>query len=99
MLFMVVERFRDRDAVAVYRHLRDRGRGLPEGLRYVDSWVTASFDRCFQLMECEDPALLQQWVLHWGDLADFEFVPVVPSARTREVVEPVLDATDSTGGG
>ena len=94
MLFMVVERFRENDAVAVYRHLRDHGRGLPEGLRYVDSWVSASFDRCFQLMECDDPAVLQRWVVHWGRLVDVEFVPVVPSARTREVVAPFLDAAD-----
>jgi Domain of unknown function (DUF3303) len=90
MLFMVVERFRNRDAKAVYRHLRDHGRGLPEGLTYVDSWVEASFERCFQLMECDDAALLQQWVLHWGALADVEIVPVVPSARTRAIVEPLL---------
>ncbi len=90
MLFMVVEHFRDRDAVAVYRHLREHGRGLPDGLTYVDSWVSASLDRCFQLMECDDPALLQQWVLHWGDLAEVEFVPVVGSALTREVIAPYL---------
>lgn len=91
MLFMVIERFRDQDAVAVYRHLRDRGRGLPEGLRYVDSWIEPNFDRCFQLMETDDPRLLQQWALHWREVATFEFVPVVPSAQTREVVEPLLD--------
>ena len=87
MLFMVIERFADRDAEAVYRHLRDAGRGLPEGLRYVDSWVDASLDRCFQLMECDDPRLLQEWVLHWQGLATMEIVPVVPGAQTREVVE------------
>jgi hypothetical protein len=87
VLFMVVERFRDRDAEAVYRRLHERGRGLPDGLEYVGSWVEASFERCFQLMECDDARLLQQWVLHWRDLADFEIVPVVPGAETRETVE------------
>jgi len=90
MLFMVIERFRDQDAVAVYRHLRDRGRGLPDGLRYVDSWIEPNFDRCFQLMETDDPRLLQQWALHWREVATFEFVPVVTSAQTRDVVEPLL---------
>ena len=56
MLFMVIERFKDRDAKAVYRRLRDQGRGAPEGLRYVGSWIEASFERCFQLMECETHA-------------------------------------------
>jgi hypothetical protein len=90
LLFMVIERFRDRDAKAVYRRLRDQGRGLPDGLRYVDSWIEASFDRCFQLMECDDARLLQEWVAFWGDLVEFEIVPVVPSTDTREMIEPLL---------
>ena len=87
---MVVERFKDRDAKAVYRRFGDEGRGVPDGLRYVDSWIEANFDRCFQLMECDDARLLQQWVASWGDLVQFEIVPVVPSAETREIIEPLL---------
>jgi len=90
MLFMIIEHFRDRDARAVYRRLRDEGRGVPDGLRYVDSWIETNFDRCFQLMECDDPRLLQEWVLFWGDLVTFEIVPVVPSAQTRALVEAQL---------
>lgn len=90
MLFMVIERFKDRNPVPIYQRLRDRGRGLPEGLIYLDSWIEASFDRCFQLMECDDPRLLQQWVAEWGDLLAFEFVPVVPSKETREMLAPRL---------
>ena len=87
---MVIERFRDRDAKAVYRRFRDQGRGAPEGLKYVGSWIEVNFDRCFQLMECDDARQLQQWVLFWGDLVEFEIVPVVPSKETREVVEPTI---------
>jgi len=87
---MVIERFREDDPLPVYRHLAEAGRGLPEGLRYVDSWVEASCGRCFQLMECDDAALLQRWVLHWGDRVSFEIVPVVSSAATRANVEPLL---------
>ena len=90
MLFMVIEQFKNRDAKAVYRHFREHGRGVPDGLTYVDSWIEANFDRCFQLMECDDPALLQQWVAFWSDLIEFEFVPVVPSADTRKTIEPLL---------
>ncbi len=90
MQFMVIERFRNRDAKAVYRRFRDQGRGLPDGLRYVGSWIEANFDRCFQVMECDDARLLQDWVLFWGDLVEFEIVPVLPSAETRAVVEPHL---------
>ena len=86
MLFMVIERFRDRDAKAVYRRFRDQGRMMPDGLKYVASWVEPNFDRCFQIMETDDARLLQEWVINWGDLVDFEIVPVVPSDVTREVV-------------
>jgi len=93
MLFMVIERFRDNDMVPVYERLNAVGRQLPEGLRFIDSWVEPNFSRCFQLMECSDPGLLQEWVLKWrGSGTTFEFCPVVPSARTREIVAPHLGA-------
>jgi len=88
---MVIERFRDDDMLPVYQRLQDAGRGLPDGLRYVSSWVEPNFSRCFQLMECDDLRLFQQWALHWrGTGATFEIVPVVESAQTREVVAPFL---------
>ncbi|HSW26385.1 MAG TPA: DUF3303 family protein [Burkholderiaceae bacterium] len=92
MLFMVIERFLNNDMVPVYERFRDSGgRMLPEGLRYIDSWVEPNFARCFQLMECDDPRLLQQWVLQWrGAGVTFEFIAVVPSTQTREVVAPHL---------
>jgi len=90
MLFMVIERFKERDAVAVYRRVRERGRMLPEGLTYVGSWVEANLDRCFQLMECEDARLFQEWVARWEGLIEFEIVPVVPSRETFEAIAPLL---------
>ena len=90
MLFMVLERFKNRDAKAIYRRLNDKGRMMPEGLKYVGSWIEANFDRCFQLMECDDPRLFQQWVAQWQDLIEFEIIPVIPSKETREVIEPLL---------
>ncbi len=85
MLFMIVERFKQQDARAVYRRFAEKGRMMPEGLRYVESWVEANYDRCFQLMECDDLRLLQQWILQWQDLVEFEIVPVVTSKEAREV--------------
>ena len=83
MLYMVIERFKNRDARAIYSRFRDKGRMMPEGLNYVDSYVEENFDRCFQLMECDDPQLLEEWASHWRDLMEFEFVPV---RRSKEVV-------------
>ena len=85
MLFMVIERFKDRDPAPIYARLREQGRALPQGCRYVDSWIEVNFDRCFQLMECDDAPSLQRWVLQWRDLVDFEIVPVSPSRAVREL--------------
>lgn len=96
MLFMMIERFADNDMTPVYQRVRERGRGLPDGLEFVDSWVEPSFARCFQLMRCDDPKLLQQWVLHWrGTGMTTEIVPVVPSAETRAIVTAYLDAGEA----
>jgi hypothetical protein len=83
MLFMVIERFKNRDARAVYTRFKEKGRMQPDGLRYVGSWVEASFDRCFQVMECDDERLLHAWAERWSDLMEFEFVPVMTSDESR----------------
>ncbi len=90
MLYMVIEHFRDGNAVPVYQRFRDRGRLAPEGLVYVSSWVQLDFRRCFQLMECDDPELLRQWMANWEDLVDFEVVPVRTSAEAAAAIAPSL---------
>lgn len=92
MLFMVIERFADNDMAPVYRRLRERGRQLPEGLRYLHSWVEPDFSRCFQLMECDDIALIHEWTRTWdGCGVTFEeIVSVMPSAAAREQIEQRL---------
>ena len=88
MLYMVVEHFRDGDPAPVYRRFRERGRMAPEGVRYVASWVTADLRRCFQVMECDDPSLLEQWMARWRDLVEFEVTPVMTSAEAAAAVAP-----------
>ena len=89
---MLIERFEKNDMIPVYRRLRERGRLLPQGLEYVDSWIEPTFTRCFQLMRCDDARLLQEWVLNWrGTGVTFEIVPVVSSKETQAVVAPFLD--------
>ena len=91
MLFMVIEHFKGNDMVPVYRRVREKGRMLPEGLKYIDSWIEPNFSRCFQVMECDDLRLLQQRILQWrGSGTSFEIVPVLTSAQTREIVAPYL---------
>jgi hypothetical protein len=90
MLYMVIETFRDEDPVPVYRRFRDRGRLMPEGIEYRGSWVAQDLRRCFQIMECQDRGLLDQWTANWDDITDFEVVPVVTSPEAAAAVAPQL---------
>jgi hypothetical protein len=90
MLYMVIEHFKNKDAVAVYRRFRDRGRLAPEGLTYVSSWVDEKMERCFQIMETEDRALLEQWMANWSDIVEFEVYPVMTSKEAVEKINPRL---------
>jgi len=89
-LYMVIENFRNGDAVPVYRRFRDRGRLAPVGLSYVSSWVNEKLDRCYQLMETEDRSLLDQWIVNWSDIVDFEVHPVIMSEEASEKIRPRL---------
>ncbi len=87
---MIVEHFNNQDPVPVYSRFREQGRMLPQGLRYVSSWVDEKLDRCFQLMETDDRALLDEWIGRWNDLAEFEVYPVISSQEAAEKVSPRL---------
>lgn len=78
---MIIEYFRNGDAAPVYERFRERGRLAPEGLRYINSWVTPDLTRCYQVMECNDRALLDEWIAAWDDLVEFEVHPVITSAE------------------
>jgi hypothetical protein len=90
MLYMITERFRDGNAVPVYRRFRERGRLAPDGLRYVNSWVTDDLRRCYQVMECDDRALLDEWLANWSDLVDFKVETVMTSAEALAEITPRL---------
>ena len=89
-LYMVVERFRGGDPVPVYRRFRDHGRLAPEGLSYISSWVDERLEKCFQLMETDNPQLLQEWIAQWDDIVEFEVIPVITSAEAASRVAPRL---------
>lgn len=90
MLFMVIERFRTGQVLAVYRRFRDRGRMAPAGVRYVSSWVDLGFERCFQVMEADNEAMLKEWTDNWDDLVEFEIVPVRTSEQAANAIGPEL---------
>jgi hypothetical protein len=80
---MVIERF-VHGPRPVYERAAARGRMLPDGLVYVDSWIDEGLERCFQLMETDDVALFDQWIANWSDIGEFEVVPVIDSAEASK---------------
>jgi hypothetical protein len=90
MLYLIIEHFKNGNPVPVYRRFRDEGRMSPAGLTYVSSWITADHARCYQIMECDDRALLDEWFAKWSDLIDFEVLPVITSAEMQKAIAPRL---------
>lgn len=86
MLFLVVEHFVDGDPRPVYRRFAERGRLAPRGVEYRGSWVTTDLTRCFQVMECDDRALLDAWMAEWDDLVRFEVLEVLSSPDAAAAV-------------
>ena len=89
-LYMVIEQFKNKDAVSVYRRFRESGRMAPEGLMYVSSWVDDKLERCYQLMETHDRRLLGEWMANWSDLINFEVHAVVTSKEAADKIAPRL---------
>lgn len=90
MLFVVIEHYRNRDPLPVYRRLRRQGRLMASGVEYRGSWVTEDLAHCYQVMECQQRADLDQWISGWKDLVDFEVIPVLTSVQAQALVAPRL---------
>jgi len=92
MQFMVIEHFKD--VAAIYQRFAERGRMLPEGLSFVSSWIDQDLQRCFQVMETDDPNLFAEWTACWNDLADFEIIPVLNSQEAAARVASAVHRSD-----
>ena len=90
MLYMIVEFFKNKDPIPVYRRFRERGRLVPAGLKYLSSWVDDKMQLCFQLMETDDRRLIDEWISNWSDIVDFEVYPVISSQEAVEKIAPQL---------
>lgn len=87
MLYMVIERFKNQDAVPVYRRFHEKGRMTPDGLEYLSSWVDTKLERCYQIMETSDPTLMDEWIENWSDIVEFEVISVTSSADAAQAMQ------------
>jgi hypothetical protein len=90
LLYLIIEHFKNRDPVPVYRRFRDCGRHAPEAVQYVSSWVDEKLEHCFQLMEAEERKDLDERIDHWNDLVEFEVYLVISSKEAAERISPRL---------
>ena len=86
MLYMVIEHFKEGAVQEIYRRFQQQGRMMPDGLKYVSSWIDTGLTVCYQLMETEDTALFPRWIQNWEDLMQFKIIPVRTSAETATIV-------------
>lgn len=82
--YMVIEIFLEGSAERIYERYHRSGRMLPDGLYYVDSWLTKDEVRCFQLMETERYELFEEWTEKWSDLTHFEIIEIGEKPEKRE---------------
>ena len=87
--YMVIEKIKPGALGAVYERFEAKGRMLPPGLFYLNSWLEKNGDRCFQLMETDEPGLFGEWTRHWEDLVSFEVIEIgekpKPKSASREL--------------
>ena len=83
-LYMVIENFLPDCQDKIYQRFHEKGRMMPDGLEYVNSWLERDGNRCFQLMETDDPGLSQVWFEYWKDLMAIEIVEIGEKPKPKD---------------
>ena len=83
MLYMIIEKFHAGKAKMIYERFDEKGRMMPEGVNYINSWIHTDMSTCYQVMESDTEEKINEWISHWKDLADFEIIPVITSSEAK----------------
>ena len=86
MLFMIIEKFHPGKGKLIYQRFKEKGRMMPEGVVYINSWINEPISICYQVLESDSLEKIQEWISHWSDIADFEVVPVMTSEEAKEKI-------------
>ena len=84
MLYIIIEKFHPGKVKELYKRFEEKGRLMPEGLYYINSWIDENLTCCYQIMETNETGKLHEWISHWNDLSDFEIIPVLTSQEAKE---------------
>ena len=83
MQYMIIERFKPEKLKAMYQRFEEKGRMLPEGVKYINSWIDERITVCYQVMESDSTEKINEWIGKWNDLVDFEVIPVITSLQAK----------------
>ena len=83
MQYMVIEYFHPGQVKELYRRYDEKGRMLPEGVKYINSWIHEDMTICYQVMESDSLDKLHEWFKNWNDIVDFKVIPVISSAEAK----------------
>ncbi len=86
MLFMIIEKFHSGKVKDLYQRFEEKGRLMPDGVNYINSWIDSKINTCYQVMKSDAEVKIHEWISNWSDLADFEVLPVITSAQAKEKV-------------
>ncbi len=83
---MIIETFHSHKVKDLYKRFEEKGRQLPAGVHYINSWIDEEIKTCYQVMESDTKEKIHDWIQHWIDLADFQIIPVLTSAQAKEKI-------------
>ena len=84
MLYMIIEKFHPGKVKQLYKRFEEKGRQLPAGVHYINSWIDKDIKTCYQVMESDTEEKIHEWIQFWIDLSDFQIIPVLTSAQAKE---------------
>ncbi len=86
MLYMIIETFHPGQVKQLYKRFEEKGRLMPQGVQYINSWINEDITTCFQVMESDTEKKIYEWIQNWIDLSDFKIIPVITSSQAKEKV-------------
>ena len=83
---MIIETFHKSKVRELYQRFAEKGRQLPPGVLYINSWIDENIETCYQVMESDAIEKINEWIQLWNDVADFKVIPVITSTEAKKKV-------------